>query len=55
MNKVCWEAYVPLIGFGLDGYQACLKDARPDVAKNDPTGLHATGQSKTGGAVLAVR
>ena len=53
VKQVCREAAGPVVGVGYYGYLACLKDTRADVAKLDPTGLYAGGESTTGLLVAA--
>jgi len=45
VKRVCTSAYSPVIGINYFGYIACVKATRADVAKNEPTGLYAKGDS----------
>jgi hypothetical protein len=53
VKQVCREAAGPIVGVAYYGYLACLKDTRAEVAKLDPTGLYAGGESKAGMLVAA--
>jgi len=53
VKQVCREAAGPVIGVAYYGYLACIKDTRAMVAQQDPTGLYADGESKTGIVVAA--
>ena len=46
VKQVCREATGPVIGVAYYGYLACIKDTRAEVAKQDPTGLYAGGESQ---------
>lgn len=45
VKRVCTSAYSPVIGINYFGYIACVKATRAEVAKNEPTGLYAKGDS----------
>ena len=53
VKQVCRESAGPIVGVAYYGYLACLKDTRADVAKLDPTGLYAGGESTAGLLVAA--
>ena len=53
VKQVCREAAAPVVGVGYYSYLACLKDTRDEVAKLDPTGLYAGGESKAAVLVAA--
>ena len=54
VEKVCKREHAPIYGMAYYSYQACLKETRLDVAKQDPTGLYAASESK-GALVLAAK
>jgi len=54
VKEVCVDAYAPLVGFAYLSYQACVKETRASVAKDDPTGLYAHRES-TGATVIAAK
>lgn len=54
VKEVCYAASAPVYGTNYYSYLACLKETRADVAKKDPTGLYAGGES-TGGVTLAAK
>jgi len=54
VKEVCADLARPLIGLNYFGYQACVKQTRQDVAKQDPTGLYAARES-IGGTIVAAR
>lgn len=53
VKRVCRKAAGPVVGLGYYTYLACIRETRAEVAKDDPTGLYAASDSRSGLVVAA--
>ncbi len=54
VKEVCHDEFAPLLGYAYLSYQACVKNTRATVAKDEPTGLYAQ-RGSAGAIVIAAK
>lgn len=54
VKEVCHDEFALLLGYAYLSYQACVKNTRATVAKDEPTGLYAQ-RGSAGAIVIAAK